>query len=155
APVAVTAITQDQVEARGIGRLDDLNSLAPGLQVSRSPADTTISQLAIRGSSQINPAIYWDPAVGVYLDGVYIGKGQGAIFDIVDLQSVEVLRGPQGTLYGRNTIAGTINFITREPSGDFNGTGGVEYGAFNDRIYRASLDAPRVGIASLTLGARK
>ncbi|HUR42071.1 MAG TPA: TonB-dependent receptor plug domain-containing protein, partial [Verrucomicrobiae bacterium] len=73
-PVAVTAITHDQIEARGISRLDDLNSLAPGLQVSRSPANTTISQITIRGSSQINPAIYWDPAVGVYLDGVYVGK---------------------------------------------------------------------------------
>jgi len=153
-PVAVTAITQDQIEARGIGRLDDLNSLAPGLQVSRSPSNTTISQLTIRASSQINPAIYWDPAVGVYLDGVYIGKGQGAIFDIVDLRSIEVLRGPQGTLYGRNTIAGTINFVTREPSGSFNGNVAVEAGTFDDRVYRASLDLPQFGIASLTLGAR-
>jgi len=155
-PLAVTAITQDQVEARGIGRLDDLNSLAPGLQVSRSPSNTTISQLAIRGASQINPAIYWDPAVGVYLDGVYIGKGQGAIFDIVDLAGVEVLRGPQGTLYGRNTIAGTINFVTREPSGHFDGTGAVEYGRFNGQVVRASLDLPTLGdFADLTLGARK
>jgi iron complex outermembrane recepter protein len=154
-PVAVTAITQDQIEARGIGRLDDLNSLAPGLQVSRSPSNTTISQLAIRGSSQINPAIYWDPAVGVYLDGVYIGKGQGAIFDIVDLSSIEVLRGPQGTLYGRNTIAGTINLVTREPSGRFVGTGAVEYGSFNGQVYRASLDLPTLAFADLTLGVRK
>jgi iron complex outermembrane recepter protein len=154
-PVAVTALTQDQVESRGIGRLDDLNSLAPGLQVSRSPSNTTISQLAIRGSSQINPAIYWDPAVGVYLDGVYIGKGQGAIFDIVDLNSVEVLRGPQGTLYGRNTIAGTVNFITREPSGRFGGNGAVELGRFNGRVYRANLDLPALGIADITLGVRQ
>jgi iron complex outermembrane recepter protein len=155
-PVAVTAIGADQVAARGISRLDDLNSLAPGLQVSRSPSNTTISQLAIRGSSQINPAIYWDPAVGVYLDGVYLGKGQGAIFDIVDLSSVEVLRGPQGTLYGRNTIAGTINFLTRPPSGQFGGTGTVEFGSFGGRTYRASLDLPSFGDAvDVTLGARK
>ena len=153
-PVAVTAITQDQVEARDIGRLDDLNSLAPGLQVSRSPSNTTISQLTIRASSQINPAIYWDPSVGVYLDGVYIGKGQGAIFDIVDLQGIEVLRGPQGTLYGRNTIAGTINFITREPSGNFDGNAAIEYGRFNNQVYRATMDLPRLGIASVTIGAR-
>ena len=143
-PVAVTAMSQDQVETRGIKRLDDLNSIAPGLQVSRSPSNSTISQLTIRGSSQINPAIYWDPAVGVYMDGVYIGKAQGSIFDIVDLADVEVLRGPQGTLYGRNTIAGTINFITRDPSGEFSGNGAVEIGNFNDRIYRASVDVPRL-----------
>jgi iron complex outermembrane receptor protein len=153
-PVAVTAITQEQIEARDIGRLDDLNSLAPGLQVSRSPSNTTISQLTIRASSQINPAIYWDPSVGVYLDGVYIGKGQGAIFDIVDLQGIEVLRGPQGTLYGRNTIAGTINFVTREPSGNFDGNAAVEYGRFNNQVYRATVDLPRLGIANFTIGAR-
>ncbi|HUS24385.1 MAG TPA: TonB-dependent receptor [Candidatus Binatia bacterium] len=153
-PVAVTAMTQDQVQVRGITRLDDLNSLAPGLQVSRSPANTTISQLAIRGSSQINPAIYWDPAVGVYLDGVYIGKAQGSIFDIVDLAGIEVLRGPQGTLYGRNTIAGAINFVTREPTGVFSGHAAIEYGTFGDRVLRAALDLPRLGFADLTLGAR-
>ena len=153
-PVAVTAIGPDQVESRRIRRLDDLNSLAPGLQVSRSPSNTTISQLAIRGSSQINPAIYWDPAVGVYLDGVYIGKGQGAIFDIVDLASVEVLRGPQGTLYGRNTIAGTINLVTREPSGAFNGNAAVEFGNYGHQVYRASVDLPRLGPVAFTVGAR-
>lgn len=153
-PVAVTPFTQDQIEARGIQRLDDLNSLAPGLQVSRSPSNTTISQLTIRASSQINPAIYWDPAVGVYLDGVYIGKAQGSIFDIVDLAGVEILRGPQGTLYGRNTIAGTINFVTREPSGNLGGSAAVEFGNFNGRVYRASLDLPRLAIADITLSAR-
>ncbi len=153
-PIAVTAMTQDEIEARGITRLDDLNSLAPGLQVSRSPANTTISQLTIRGSSQINPAIYWDPAVGVYLDGVYIGKAQGSIFNIVDIAGVEVLRGPQGTLYGRNTIAGTINFITREPSGSFGGNAAIEFGNLNSRVLRASLDLPRLAFADITLAAR-
>ena len=153
-PLAVTAITQDQVDARRIERLDDLNSVAPGLQVSRSPSNTTISQLTIRGSSQINPAIYWDPAVGVYLDGVYIGKGQGSIFSIVDLAGIEVLRGPQGTLYGRNTIAGTINFITREPTGNFDGNVGLEFGDFNGKVYRASMDLPRLGFADITVGLR-
>jgi len=153
-PVAVTAMTRDQIEVRRIERLDDLNSLAPGLQISRSPANTTISQLTIRGSSQINPAIYWDPAVGVYLDGVYIGKSQGSIFNIVDLAGVEVLRGPQGTLYGRNTIAGTINFVTREPSGIFSSNATVEYGDLNARVLRATMDLPRLGLADMTLGAR-
>lgn len=153
-PLAVTALTQDQVEARGIERLDDLNSLAPGLQISRSPANTTISQITIRGSSQINPAIYWDPAVGVYLDGVYIGKAQGSIFNVVDIVSIEALRGPQGTLYGRNTIAGTVNFTTREPTGNFGGSAGVEFGEFGGKVYRASLDLPRLAIADITLGVR-
>jgi iron complex outermembrane recepter protein len=154
-PIAVTAITSDQVAVRGIERIDDLNSLAPGLQVSRSPSNSTISQLTMRGSSQINPAIYWDPAVGVYLDGVFIGKAQGSIFNVVDLARVEVLRGPQGTLYGRNTIGGTINLITREPSGNFSGNAAVELGNYDARVLKASLDLPRFGdFASLGLGLR-
>jgi iron complex outermembrane recepter protein len=154
-PIAVTAFSRDQVEARGIQRIDDLNSLSPGLQISRSPANTTISQITIRGSSQINPAIYWDPAVGLYLNGVYIGKSQGSIFDVVDLAGVEVLRGPQGTLYGRNTIGGTINLVTREPGGQFSGSTAVEFGNFSGRVGRVSLDLPRIGdIASITLAAR-
>jgi iron complex outermembrane recepter protein len=153
-PVAVTAMSEDQVEARRIDRLDDLNSVAPGLQVSRSPSNSTISQLTIRGSSQINPAIYWDPAVGVYLDGVYIGKSQGSIFDIVDLADIEVLRGPQGTLYGRNTIAGTVNFVTRDPSGQFGAHASAEYGNYSNRVFRASVDLPRLWIADIKLAAR-
>jgi iron complex outermembrane receptor protein len=153
-PIAVTAFSQDQVQARGIQRIDDLNSLSPGLQISRSPANTTISQITIRGSSQINPAIYWDPAVGLYLNGVYIGKSQGSIFDVVDLAGVEVLRGPQGTLYGRNTIGGTINLVTRQPSGLYNASAAIEVGNFAGRVGRVSLDLPRLGIASITLAAR-
>jgi iron complex outermembrane recepter protein len=153
-PIAVTAFSRDQVEARGIQRIDDLNSLSPGLQISRSPANTTISQITIRGSSQINPAIYWDPAVGLYLNGVYIGKSQGSIFDVVDLAGIEVLRGPQGTLYGRNTIGGTVNLVTRQPSGTFSGSAALEFGNDNARVGRVSLDLPQIGLASVTLAAR-
>ena len=153
-PVAVTAMSEDQIESRRIDRIDDLNSVAPGLQISRSPSNSTISQIAIRGSSQYNPAIYWDPAVGVYLDGVYIGKAQGEIFDIVDLSDVEVLRGPQGTLYGRNTIAGTINLVTRDPSGQFGGHASADYGNYNDHMYRASIDLPRLWIADIKIAGR-
>src|SRR5581483_10145158 len=153
-PVAVTAMSEDQIESRRIDRIDDLNSIAPGLQISRSPSNSTISQIAIRGSSQYNPAIYWDPAVGVYLDGVYIGKAQGEIFDIVDLADVEVLRGPQGTLYGRNTIAGTINLVTRDPAGQFGGHASADYGNYNDRVFRASIDLPRLWIADIKIAGR-
>jgi iron complex outermembrane receptor protein len=153
-PVAVTALTADQIESRGISDIGDLNALAPGLQISKTPSNTTISQVTIRGISQINPAIYWDPAVGIYVDGVYIGKAQGSIFDVVDLERVEVLRGPQGTLYGRNTLAGAINLVTRAPSGSFSGTAAVEVGDYNHRSQRVSVDLPQWGMARISLAAR-
>ncbi|MDP9142918.1 MAG: TonB-dependent receptor [Pseudomonadota bacterium] len=153
-PIAVTAFPEAQLEARGIDDLSDLNALAPGLQISKTPSNTTISQVTIRGASQINPAIYWDPAVGIYLDGVYIGKAQGGIFNLVDLNRVEVLRGPQGTLYGRNTLAGAINLVTRGPSGSFAGNASVEIGNYNAFVQKASVDLPRLGIASISIGAR-
>ncbi|SEQ85496.1 iron complex outermembrane recepter protein [Solimonas aquatica] len=154
-PIAVTALSAEQVENRGIQNVADLSALAPGLQISKTASNSTISQITIRGLSQINPAIYWDPAVGVYVDGVYIGKAQGGIFDIVDLERVEVLRGPQGTLYGRNTLAGAINLITRKPSGSFAGSASLEIGNFNAVLSKASVDLPKMGIVSLSLAVRQ
>lgn len=104
---------------------------------------------------QQNPALYWDPTVGLYFDGVYVGKSTGNVFDIVDLERVEVLRGPQGTLYGRNTLAGAVNLITRQPSGEFGGNVHLELGNYSLRTVKASLDLPRFGIASVSIAARK
>ncbi len=153
-PVAVSAFSLDQLESRGIDDIADLNALAPGLQISKTPSNTTISQVTIRGVSQINPAIYWDPAVGIYVDGVYMGKAQGSIFNLVDLARVEVLRGPQGTLYGRNTLAGAINLVTKAPTGTFGGQASLEIGNYNAFVQRGSVDLPRIGIASISIGAR-
>ncbi|HWY24975.1 MAG TPA: TonB-dependent receptor, partial [Nevskia sp.] len=152
-PIAVTAITSRQLETRGIQDIADLSALAPGLQVEESPSNRGVAQVAIRGNVQINPAIYWDTAVGTYLDGVFLGKAQGSVFDVVDLNRVEVLRGPQGTLYGRNTIGGAINLVTREPTGEFGGwasAGGGNYGAHVEKV---SLDLPKFSIVSLAFGA--
>ena len=149
-PVAVTALTAHQLETRGIEDIADLSALAPGLQVEESPSNRAVAQVAIRGNVQINPAIYWDTAVGTYLDGVFLGKAQGSVFDVVDLNRVEVLRGPQGTLYGRNTIGGALNLVTAKPSGEFGGSvsaGGGNYGA---HIEKLSLDLPK--FAGLSLG---
>jgi iron complex outermembrane receptor protein len=153
-PVAVTAVSRDQLDVRRVEDIGSLDGIAPGLQISKTPSNTTISQITIRGASQINPAIYWDPAVGIYLDGVYIGKAQGSVFDIVDLMRVEVLRGPQGTLYGRNTIGGTVNLWSRDPSGAFSGQGSLEFGNYNAMMQKIYVDLPKLGIASISVGAR-
>jgi iron complex outermembrane receptor protein len=153
-PIAVTAFSARQLETRGIDNVLDLNALGPGLQVSKTPSNSTISQISVRGITEINPAIYWDPAVGIYLDGVYIGKAQGSVFDVVDLNRIEVLRGPQGTLYGRNTVAGAINLVTNQPTGEFGVTNTLEVGNYNALVNKLSVDLPKFGIASISLGAR-
>ncbi len=152
-PVAVTAITSRQLETRGIEDIADLSALAPGLQVEQSPSNRGVAQVAIRGNVQINPAIYWDTAVGTYLDGVFLGKAQGSVFDVVDLNRVEVLRGPQGTLYGRNTIGGAINLVTREPTGELGVTASAGGGNYGAHVEKVSLDLPKFSIVSLAFGA--
>lgn len=147
-PIAISAISSDYLESRDITSIDQLGSVAPNVKIERSPSNKTISQISIRGSVTINPSVLFEPAVGLYVDGVYIAKAQGSIFDIADLERVEVLRGPQGTLYGRNTLAGAINLVTRKPSGEFGGSAEITYGSFNLRRAKATIDLPAVGIFS-------
>ena len=86
-PIAISAVSSQFLETRGITSIDSLGSIAPNVKFERAPSNKTISQIAIRGSVTINPAVTWEPAVGLYLNGVYIAKAQGSIFD-VDRKSV-------------------------------------------------------------------
>lgn len=147
-PIAITALGSQFLETRGIDSIDDLGTVAPNVKFERAPASKTISQIAVRGSVTINPAITWEPAVGLYLDGVYIAKAQGSIFDIADLERVEILRGPQGTLYGRNALAGAVNLVTKKPSGEAGGSAEITYGSFDEVRVRGVLDLPQMGIFS-------
>ncbi|KRO97974.1 MAG: hypothetical protein ABS15_07715 [SAR86 cluster bacterium BACL1 MAG-120823-bin87] len=116
-PIAITAVTESTIDDLDIANVVDLAGLAPNVHIINTPSNNTSATIAMRGGTTINPAITWEPTVGMYLDGVYLGKGQGSIFDVVDLERVEILRGPQGTLYGRNTLGGAINLISKKPSG--------------------------------------
>lgn len=153
-PIAISAIGSQFIESRGITSIDALSTVAPNVKIERAPSSKTISQIAIRGSVTINPAITWEPAVGLYMDGVYIAKAQGSIFDIADLERVEVLRGPQGTLYGRNALAGAVNLVTRAPSGEAGGSIDVSYGSYDQIRTRAVLDLPQMGIFSVKLSGQ-
>ena len=147
-PIAISALGSQYLESRGVDSIDKLGTIAPNVKIERAPGSKTISQISIRGSVTINPAITWEPAVGLYLDGVYIAKAQGSIFDVADLERVELLRGPQGTLYGRNALAGAVNLVTRKPSGEAGGSIDLTYGSFNERRVRGVLDLPQFGIFS-------
>jgi len=120
-PIAVTAFDEAAIDAQGISNVKDLALFVPNTMIVESPGGTTGATVAIRGATTINPAITWEPSVGLYLDGIFLGKNLGGIFEIAELQRVEVLRGPQGTLYGKNTVGGAINLITRQPGEEFGG----------------------------------
>ena len=153
-PIAISAVSSEYLESRGITSIDSLGSIAPNVKIERAPSNKTITQISIRGSVTINPAVTWEPAVGLYLDGVYIAKAQGSIFDVADLERVEVLRGPQGTLYGRNALAGAVNLIPRKPSGKLGLTAEATYGNYGYWKGRAIVDLPAFGPFSVKVSGQ-
>ena len=144
-PIAVTAIDADYIDSRNITSIKALSSLAPNVKIENTPGNTTGAQISIRGGVTINPALTWEPTVGLYFNGSYIGKTQGSVFDVADIERVEVLRGPQGTLYGRNTLGGAINIITAKPTGEFDAKLRVGVGNYDARSARASVNLGSLG----------
>ncbi|MEP3890542.1 MAG: TonB-dependent receptor [Hellea sp.] len=144
-PIAVTAIDQNYIESRNITSIKSLSSLAPNVKIENTPGNTSAAQISIRGGVTINPALTWESTVGLYLNGSYIGKTQGSVFDVSDIERVEVLRGPQGTLYGRNTLAGAVNIITAKPTGEFGGKLKVGFGNYDSKMAKASVNLGQIG----------
>ena len=153
-PLAVSAISGAALESRGIEGAGDLAGAIPNLHMSQTPVSGLTAAVGMRGMAVGQPAIWADPAVGIYVDGVFVGKNTGALVDVVDIERLEALRGPQGTLFGRNTAAGAINFITRKPSGEFTGQVGLDVGNYNRQVTRVSMDLPKVGILSSSVAVR-
>jgi iron complex outermembrane receptor protein len=131
-PVAVTALSAEALTERNVQSTQDLMQVTPSLQVSTATAGggSGSAVFFLRGMGQQRSGNGTEPAVGVYVDGVYYPSIQGAIFNIVDFQQVEVLRGPQGTLFGRNTIGGAIRYTSRDPVFDNEGYVHVTGGSF-------------------------
>lgn len=154
-PLSITAITADDLETRGVRNVIDLSAAVPNLYAGSSSGTSGIAVYSIRGANTSQPSIYVDPPIGMYLDGVYLGKSQGSVLDVVDIERIEVLRGPQGTLFGRNTEGGAINFVTRQPPGELGGRVEVSGGEYNHWVGRVHLDLPRWGVLSTSLTARK
>lgn len=112
-PVAVTAISGEALEARGALDLTDVQSVAPNVTLETSRGTNSTLSAFIRGIGQQDPVSGFEQGVGIYLDDVYLNRPQAAVLDIYDVERIEVLRGPQGTLYGRNTIGGAVKYVTR------------------------------------------
>ncbi|MCB1677999.1 MAG: TonB-dependent receptor [Halioglobus sp.] len=148
-PIAITAFGADDLRQMAINDLGDLATFAPNVMISPAPTNTGKAVVAIRGSVTSNPAITWEPTVGLYLDGVYVGKFSGNVMSISELARIEVLRGPQGTLYGKNTISGAINFITEKPTGEFGSTLRGGFGNFNYHEFSGTVDTPALAVGDL------
>ncbi|MDB5397237.1 MAG: TonB-dependent receptor [Rhodospirillales bacterium] len=151
-PIAISAFSAQSLEQRNITSVSGISGLVPNVQIVEA-ARTTSTQIAIRGGITVNPAAYWEPTVGIYIDGVYVGKNQGNVFDLPDLDHIEVLRGPQGTLYGRNTLSGAINIVTKKPSGEFGGFADFGVGDYGYLTGRLSVDLPKFGRLSVKISA--
>lgn len=115
-PISLVTMNNEQLEQQRIVSISDLNGLVPNLAIDSFPANNQTLRLFIRGVGLSDTQITQDPAVGVYLNGAYIARSAGLTFDVADLERIEILRGPQGTLYGRNTTGGAIKLITRTPA---------------------------------------
>ncbi len=143
-PIAITALTAEALQNQRVGNLLGLSGLAPGLQI-KSDDNAANPRIFIRGVgvNDFNPSTA--SAVGIYVDGVYIASPLAQLASFYDLQQVEVLRGPQGTLFGRNTTGGAINVTTRKPSDTLEADAAAEYGRFNSVNLQAGVGGPMAG----------
>ncbi|MDQ3245280.1 MAG: TonB-dependent receptor [Pseudomonadota bacterium] len=112
-PIAVTAYSGEQLNRQGALDISDIADTTPNVTLESSRGSNTTLTAFIRGVGQQDPVAGFEQGVGIYVDDVYINRPQGALLDIYDVERIEVLRGPQGTLYGRNTIGGAIKYVTR------------------------------------------
>lgn len=117
-PIALDAFNEEALAREGISNVGDLANNVPALTIQPFPINTTTLRIYIRGIGLIDAQVTQDSAVGVYIDGAYIARSAALTTDIADLSRIEVLRGPQGTLYGRNSTGGAVNLVTRKPNID-------------------------------------
>jgi iron complex outermembrane receptor protein len=142
-PIAVSAFTGEHMEAKGINQIAQIGDFTPNLYLdSTTPFGAANNILAayIRGIGQQDFAFNLEPGVGVYVDGVYLARTFGANFDLLDVERLEVLKGPQGTLFGRNAIGGAINVVTRRPGNEFSYRGEVTTGSFERLDVRGAAE---------------
>lgn len=144
-PIAITAMGEAQLQQRGITNITQMSNFTPSVQIDRaSPfaGSSTIMSAYIRGIGQNDFGFNMEPGVGLYVDGVYYARTVGAAVDLVDVSRVEILKGPQGTLFGRNTIGGAISVITADPTHDFAFKGNVTTGSYSRLDVKGMINLP-------------
>lgn len=154
-PISVTAFSSADLDAHQAGNFVDVAQYTANFTALNTTGSNHNVGASIRGISSQEPSLAQDPRVGFYLDGVYLAKNSGAVFSIADLERIEVLRGPQGTLYGKNTTGGAINLVTAKPSGEFGFEQKVTFGNYGRFTSRTIVDLPEAGGFSLKLSYLK
>jgi iron complex outermembrane recepter protein len=141
-PVAVTAYSGEQLEAQGALDITDISDTTPNVTLENSRGTNSTLTAFIRGVGQQDPVSGFEAGVGIYLDDVYLNRPQGAVLDIYDVERIEVLRGPQGTLYGRNTIGGAVKYVTKRLPQEFALKARATYGTYNQAEGVITASAP-------------
>jgi iron complex outermembrane receptor protein len=142
-PISIAALGGQEVLDAGITQFDQLQAFVPNLQI-RPVTDSRSTSVRIRGIGSVGNNAGIDPSVGIFIDGVYQGRAGMSVGDLMDIERIEVLRGPQGTLYGKNTAAGAINILTRSPVYEYETFLEGVVGNYNDLRLRGSVNVPLV-----------
>jgi iron complex outermembrane receptor protein len=144
-PLSISAFNSNGLTERNVQQASDITSYVPNVQFDSGATESgggASTQIAIRGIGQVDYVLTVEPGVGVYMDGVYIGKSVGSMLDTVDVERMEVLRGPQGTLFGRNTIGGAVQIISKRPSDTLEYFVEGTAGSYNRRDVKAGVSGP-------------
>jgi len=144
-PIAVTALGKSSLEVNRIQAADNLTGLAPGLVARQTAGSLGAISFAMRGVNANPSAPLQDKQISLYIDGVYVGGSRGTLGELMEVERIEVLRGPQGTLFGRNSTAGAVNVVTRNPTGDLAFRQDVTIGNQKHIRTRTTIDTPSFG----------
>ncbi len=145
APISISAFTEQGLEQRQIQVISDIAPFTPALTFENAApisGNSSVAVMFIRGVGQVESIPTVDLGVGLYVDGVYYARSVGGVLDLLDVERVEVLRGPQGTLFGRNTIGGAISITTKKPDEELSGSASLLYGTDNHFLPRANINLP-------------
>jgi iron complex outermembrane recepter protein len=154
-PVAVTALSAEDLASKQVLEVTDLARTAPSLTISTGgTGPASIVYLAIRGQAQNSPNSLSDSSVGIYMDGVYVARPIVGNLGFLDMASAEVLRGPQGTLFGRNTTGGALNLTSNRPTDEYEGLLKVSLGNYNQKTFEGMVNAPLSEAVGLRVAAR-
>lgn len=148
-PIAVSAFSSDQLQSQGVSNTLELGQYVPNLVAQNNTGIGSANAYYLRGLGNTETVATFDPPVGTYVDDIYLSRQNANNLSLFDVERVEVLRGPQGTLFGRNTTGGAISVIMREPGNDFGGYAELGYGRFDKKLVRGSVDLPVVDSLSV------